>query len=270
MVSFPNGKINIGLEVIRKRADGYHDLQSVFYPIPLKDALEIIPAQPGASTMYSQTGIAVNGKEADNLCLKAFHLLKKDFPTLPNVTIHLHKAIPIGAGLGGGSADASVMLMMLNQYFSLDISTEKLMVYAAELGSDCPFFILNKPCYVTGRGENLSPIDVDLSSYQIVLVNPRIHISTQTAFAGIKPRKGTDLVRHIQEPVHTWKDHCINDFEHTVFKAYPEIEQIKKDLYQSGAIYASMSGSGSTVYGIFEKTSVPRLNFPAHYFYKSV
>jgi 4-diphosphocytidyl-2-C-methyl-D-erythritol kinase len=270
MLSFPNGKINIGLEVIRKRADGYHDLQSIFYPIAIKDAIEIIPSQSESPIVYTQSGIAVNGKESENLCQKAYHLLKKDFPSIPHVNMHLHKAIPIGAGLGGGSSDASAMLMLLNQYFSLNISNEKLMVYAGELGSDCPFFIINKPYYVTGRGENLSPIELDLSGYQIVLVNPCIHISTQTAFAGIVPREGTNLVEHIQEPVHTWKDHCINDFEQTVFKAYPEIEHIKKDLYQAGAIYASMSGSGSTVYGIFEKTAQPNLNFPPHYFYKSV
>jgi len=270
MVSFPNGKINIGLEVIRKRADGYHDLQSVFYPIPLKDAIEIIPSKQESSTTYSQTGIQVNGKEADNLCLKAYHLLKSDFPSLPNVAMHLHKAIPIGAGLGGGSSDASAMLILLNKYFSLDISTDKLMYYAAELGSDCPFFIINKPCYVTGRGEKLTAIELDLSAYQILVINPRIHISTKTAFAGIIPREGTDLAKHIHEPVHTWQKYFINDFEETVFKAHPEIEYIKKNLYKAGAIYASMSGSGSTVYGIFEKNAAPTLNFPPHYFYKSV
>lgn len=254
MVSFPNCKINLGLHIIGKRADGFHDLETVFYPIALRDALELIPATKSTTEIeFTGTGLVVDGDIADNLCVKAYHLLKKDFPQLPVIKIHLHKTIPMGAGLGGGSADASLMLKLLNDKFKLNLSTSQLLTYALQLGSDCPFFIINKPCYATGRGEILEEIKVDLSAYKIVLINPGIHVNTGWAFSNIIPSAPKKSVKEIvQQPVDTWKTELKNDFEAPVFIAHPQIKAIKEDLYNQGAIYAAMSGSGSTVFGIFE------------------
>lgn len=259
MIVFPNCKINLGLHIVGKRDDGYHNLETVFYPIPFKDALEIIPNHNKDENEFTATGLAVDGKPEDNLCLKAWHLLKKDFPKLPAVKIHLHKSIPMGAGLGGGSADAAFMLKMLNDHFKLDIFEERLIRFALELGSDCPFFIINKPCFATGRGELLEEVVVDLSAYKIVLINPDIHISTAWAFSqlttrsdGLKPSDRLKRLKEIiQQPIETWKDELQNDLEEPVFTSHPEIKAIKEDLYRHGAIYAAMSGSGSTVFGIF-------------------
>ena len=267
MVQFPNCKINIGLNVINKRTDGYHNLETIFYPVGLSDALEIIPSE---KVSFRATGITISGlsDNADNnLCLKAYQLLKNDFPTqvLP-VDIILHKAIPIGAGLGGGSADGAFMLQMMNEKFSLQIPVERLQEYALQLGSDCPFFIVNKPCFAEGRGEIFSPILLDLSSYYIVLVNPGIHVSTKEAFAGIEPNKPKKSLREIVvQPISTWKEELVNDFEKSVFSLYPAIEEIKKTVYNSGAVYASMSGSGSTVYGLFEAKRELNYLFPKEY-----
>jgi len=181
MLSFPNCKINLGLHILGKRDDGFHNLETVFYPVPFKDALELIPST-NTGIEFTATGLAVDGNAADNLCAKAYHLLKKDFPEIPTIKIHLHKAIPLGAGLGGGSADAAFMLKLLNEKFKLNLSTDQLINYALQLGSDCPFFIINKPCLATGRGEMLEEIAVDLSAYKIVLINPGIHINTGWAF----------------------------------------------------------------------------------------
>ncbi|GEO07922.1 4-(cytidine 5'-diphospho)-2-C-methyl-D-erythritol kinase [Segetibacter aerophilus] len=263
MVLFPNCKINLGLQVIGKRADGYHSLETVFYPVAIKDALEIIPSQDFS---FQTTGLPVNGAIDDNLCVKAYHLLKKDFPDLPAVTIHLHKAIPMGAGLGGGSADGAFMLNMLNKHFQLQLSEEKLISYALQLGSDCPFFIINKPCFATGRGENLTRVELDLASYKIVLVNPGIHVSTKEAFARLTPARPLKSVSEIiKQPIPTWKNELVNDFEKTVFDLYPAIKNLKEQLYEKGALYASMTGSGSTVFGIFEQTSNLEFSFPEGY-----
>lgn len=254
MVSFPNAKINLGLNIIRKRADGFHDLETVFYPVALRDALEILPGTKEANTNFFSSGLPIAGVPGDNLCLKAYHLLKKDFPDLPAIDLHLHKAIPMGAGLGGGSADAAFALCMLNQLFSLDLSQAALKTYALALGSDCPFFIENTPCFATGRGENLTPLEIDLTAYRIVLVNPGIHVSTASAFAGIQPVEPTQSIKEIiQQPVNEWKDLLVNDFENTVFSQFPAIGGIKENMYREGALYASMTGSGSTVYGLFDK-----------------
>ena len=250
MVLFPNSKINLGLNIIRKRADGYHDLETVFYPAKLKDALEVIEAK---ETSFHLSGLPVSGNIDDNLCIKAYHLLKKDFPGLPPVSIHLHKAISMGAGLGGGSADGAFMLSMLNKKFQLNLSEEQLINYASQLGSDCPFFIINKPCFATGRGEILSPVQIDLSGYKIVLINPGIHISTKEAFSNLLPALPQKRIPEIiKQPISTWKDELVNDFEKNVFVQFPTIKEIKDRLYNEGAIYASMTGSGSTVFGIFE------------------
>lgn len=251
MIHFPNCKINLGLSILAKRADGYHELETVFYPIALTDALEILPA---ATLSLNQSGIEVPGDPAQNLCLKAFHLLKKDFPQLSPVQMHLHKNIPMGAGLGGGSSDGTAALILLNKLFSLGLSDDQLIEYASQLGSDCPFFVYNKACHATGRGEVLKPIALDLAAYQIVLVHPGKHISTAWAFQQLTPHSKSKSIQSIIEmPIEAWKNHLVNDFEAPVFKAEPTLSSIKDQLYALGAIYASMSGSGSSLFGIFPK-----------------
>lgn len=257
MVLFPNCKINLGLNIIRKREDGYHDLETVFYPIAIKDALEAI--RTGTEGIrFSSSGLIVAGNTGDNLCVKAYQLLKKDFPDLGGIEMHLHKQIPMGAGLGGGSADGAFALLLLDQLFSLELSQEQLIRYALQLGSDCPFFILNKPCFATGRGETMQPVALDLSAYRFVLINPGIHVSTAQAFAGIQPQvPATRIPDIVQLPIDQWKGLLVNDFEKNVTGAHPEIAAIKAELYQKGAIYASMTGSGSTVFGLFHKNNTP-------------
>ena len=255
MVSFPNCKINLGLHVTRKRADGYHDLETVFYPVMLKDALEIIRGT-GNGVAFSSSGLHISGHSEDNLCVKAWSLLKTDFPNLPPITMHLHKAIPMGAGLGGGSADGAFALKMLNKLFQLNISQARLEQYALQLGSDCPFFIRNKPCLATGRGEMMEEIYIDLSAYRIALVNPAIHVSTADAFRGVIPANpSVNLSEIITKDPSTWKDLLHNDFEPSVFSKFPQIAAIKTRFYEHGAVYASMTGSGSTVYGLFPSTA---------------
>lgn len=271
MIVFPNCKINLGLHVLRKRNDGYHDLESVFYPIAIKDALEVIKKTPSS---FTQTGLDIESSSGENICLKAYQLLKKDFPQLATVEMYLHKTIPIGAGLGGGSADGAFTLKLFNKIFDLHLSEKQLLKYALKLGSDCPFFIINKPCLATGRGEILEPIDLNLSGYKIILINPGIHISTSWAFANLDvsdTSKVSDTLKEtIQQPVEIWENKLKNDFEEPVFKNYPEIKKIKEKLYQSGAVYASMSGSGSTVYGFFKKEMIVKNSFPKNYFFKEL
>jgi 4-diphosphocytidyl-2-C-methyl-D-erythritol kinase len=272
MIVFPNCKINLGLNILRKRADGYHDLETIFYPLPLTDSLEIIEQKPHSrnpAPHFNSSGLAIAGNPASNLCVKAYRLLKKDFPALPPLLIHLHKVIPSGAGLGGGSADAAFALIMINKIGKLGLSEQALMDYAAELGSDCPFFIINKPCFAQGRGEKLEPIELDLSPYKLVIVNPGIHVDTGRAFLDIRPAiPETSLKEIITRPVERWKDELCNDFEKVIFSKHREIVDIKDQLYTRGAIYASMSGSGSTMFGLFPKEKEPALDIPAHYFVK--
>ena len=257
MILFPNCKINLGLHITRKRNDGYHDIETLFYPVGLKDALEMVISENGHKNYgvdFSSSGLEIASDTADNLCVKAYHLLKKDFPSLPFLQMHLLKKIPMGAGLGGGSADGAFALLLLNQLCHLGLSEDQLMVYALQLGSDCPFFIRNKPCIAKGRGEKMKESTLDLSAYTFLIVNPGIHISTAKAFAGIKPQQPElSIEKIIEYPVNQWKELLSNDFEKTIGKEYPNILQIKEDLYQAGAIYASMTGSGSSVYGLFEK-----------------
>lgn len=263
MIIFPNCKINLGLQITSKRTDGYHDLQTVFYPVGLKDALEILEAD---ETTLTTTGLPIPGNVDDNLCLKAWHVLKADFPHLPPVKIHLHKAIPLGAGLGGGSADGACMLLLLNNKFELKLTQSQLIAYALQLGSDCPFFIINKPVFAEGRGEIMTPVEVDLSGYYFVIVNPGIHISTKEAFSAIIPQiPSKDIKDILHQPVATWKKELFNQFEAQLFLSYPGIAGLKDDLYQAGALYAAMTGTGSTVYGIFDKKTVFNLTFPKHY-----
>jgi 4-diphosphocytidyl-2-C-methyl-D-erythritol kinase len=273
MVTFPNCKINLGLNIVNKRNDGYHDIETVFYPIQAKDVLEVVEEkniQPSMlNVQFSMSGLQIEGDQKNNLCLKAYDLLKKDFPKLPAVQMHLHKAIPMGAGLGGGSADGAFTLKLLNKKFDLSLSEKQLINYSLQLGSDCPFFILNKPCFATGRGEILEQTELDLSDYKFLLVQPLVHISTAWAFSTIKTLKPVKSIKQIiQQSILTWKAELINDFEKPVFEKYPEIKKIKDKLYNAGAIYASMSGSGSAVYGIFKKEKAISISFPDNYFVK--
>lgn len=253
MISFPNCKINIGLYITGKRPDGFHNLESVFYPVPFTDALEIIPSQNNKPFSFQSEGIKVTDNADDNLCVKAYKLIQKEYE-LPAVEMFLLKKLPSGAGLGGGSADASFTLKMLNELFDLNISEDNLENYAAQLGSDCPFFIKNKAAFVTGRGEFLEKLDLSLKDYHITIIHPGIHISTKEAFANITPHEPEiSLKEQIQKPVIAWKDFISNDFEKYAFSTYSELKEIKDKLYASGALYASMSGSGSAVYAISEK-----------------
>ena len=253
MIQFSPCKINLGLSILAKRADGFHALETVFYPVGLQDIVEIVPAKLFS---FSHTGISVPGEASTNLCVKAYHLLKADYPQISNVKIHLHKKIPMGAGLGGGSGDGTTVLILLNQLFELKLTQKQLLNYAAMLGSDCPFFIFNKACHATGRGEILEPIAIDLSGYTIALVHPGINIATSWAFQQLSPcEKEKSIAEIIKQPIETWKAELINDFEAPVFKANPLLEKIKNNLYSQGALYASMSGSGSSLFGIFPKGS---------------
>jgi 4-diphosphocytidyl-2-C-methyl-D-erythritol kinase len=263
MVVFPNCKINLGLHILAKREDGFHNLETVFFPVGAKDALEIIPSSnSNAEIEFSSSGLTVDGNTNDNICIKAYHLLKKDFAQLPNIKMHLHKAIPMGAGLGGGSADGAFTLQLLNKKFNLNIATPQLLHYAAQLGSDCPFFIINKPCYATGRGEMLEETGAVLSGYEIVLINPGIHVNTGWAFSQLTPALPQKSIKQIiEQPIETWQAELKNDFEKPVFEKYPAIKNIKEALYQQGAIYAAMSGSGSTVFGIFKNNVPGKTNF---------
>ncbi|MDR2125628.1 MAG: 4-(cytidine 5'-diphospho)-2-C-methyl-D-erythritol kinase [Prevotellaceae bacterium] len=252
MVVFPNAKINLGLNVLEKRNDGFHNIETVFYPVKLYDILEIVKSQNNVSNLFN-SGLIINDSTNNNLCIKALNLLKKDFH-LPEVDIFLHKNIPFGAGLGGGSADAANTLMLLNKMFDLCISDNRLMQYAAALGSDCAFFIKNKPQMASGRGEILNDIDADLSGYYFALIKPQVFVGTANAYAGIKPQKPKIRLSEIMAmPVGEWKYFLVNDFEYSVFARFPQIKTIKESLYSRGAIYASMSGSGSSVYAFFDK-----------------
>lgn len=272
MVVFPNCKINLGLNILNKRKDGFHAIETVFYPVHFTDALEIISGKANDRPVeFTGTGLKVEGNIEDNLCIKAYSLLKKDFPQLPPVKIHLHKVIPMGAGLGGGSADAAFMLKLMNDKFKLNLSSAQLINYSLQLGSDCPFFIHNKPCFATGRGEILEELNLDLSSYKMILINPGIHINTGWAFSQIIPALPKRSIKEIiQQPVETWKTVLINDFEAAVFSAQPKIKEIKEVLYEQGAVYASMSGSGSTVFGIFSSTIPTSLFSNSNYLVKTI
>jgi 4-diphosphocytidyl-2-C-methyl-D-erythritol kinase len=271
MVAFPNCKINLGLHITQKRIDGYHNIETVFYPLAIHDILEIIPSNNQINIDYISSGIPISGNNIDNLCFKAYHLLKKDFPQLPPIQLHLHKNIPMGAGLGGGSSDGSFALKMLNHIFQLHLSDAQLIAYALLLGSDCPFFILNTPCMGKGRGELLTPLHLNLSAYKILIVNPGIHINTSWAFTQIIPQQPTiSLEQIIQQPIHTWKDQLTNDFERPVCIQYPEIAILIKQLYQANAVYAALSGSGSSVFALFESSASLPLSFPDHYYTKLV
>ena len=250
MIVFPNAKINIGLHITEKRADGFHNLETVFFPVGWSDVLEFVVAD---DVRFSSSGILISGDPEANLVMKAYRLLQNEF-ALPPLHIHLHKQIPFGAGLGGGSSDAAFMLLKLNESFNLNLSVEKLIEYAAFLGSDCPFFILNKPVFATGRGEIMHATTVSLNDMFILLVKPPVEVPTAKAFQYVTPKKSeVSLPELLQLPVSEWKDRVANQFESSVFQQYPIVEEVKHKLYEMGATYASMSGSGSCVFGLFQE-----------------
>lgn len=253
MLLFPPCKINLGLYVTGKRPDGYHNLETVFYPVhSLRDALEAVPAKDSVGSLII-TGLAVAGRPEENLVWKAYQMLHAEFPGVQPLDWHLHKVIPMGAGLGGGSANGAYALRMMNTMFALDLTEETLLDFAATLGSDCPFFISDDPQFATGRGEVLEPIALDLSGYDIRIETPDIHVRTATAFGMLTPRPAPfDLRALALLPVDDWKERIGNDFEEPVFARHPELRTLKEKLYAEGAVYAQMSGSGSAVFGIFE------------------
>ena len=258
MVVFPNAKINLGLRVTSKRQDGYHNLDTVFYPLPYHDILEAVQVKESSNEIsFVSTGKKIEGSQENNLCIKAYKLLKNDFPSIPKIQVHLHKLIPMGAGLGGGSSDGAFMLRLLNTKFNLGLDETKLIEYALMLGSDCPIFIKNKPCYATGRGDLLEEIGINLSDYYFLFVSPGLHISTADAFKGIQPNSSITTSKEITSlPIEQWRDSLINDFETSVFQIHPDLNAIKEKLYQLGAVYASMTGTGSTLFGIFKQKPV--------------
>lgn len=262
MITFPNCKINLGLWITERRHDGYHNLQTIMFPVPWCDVLEIVPAA-GNETEITVTGMHVDDDTRTNLCFRAWQLMAETYH-IPAVNIHLHKVIPAGAGLGGGSADASFTLRMLNSMFRLDLENNTLRSLAVQLGMDCPYFIENIPSLSTGRGEILEPVSVDLYGFYLILVKPPVHVSTAAAFTGIKPVvRQNSIAEYVELPVKEWKNVLHNDFEKTVFSLYPEIEEIKYAMYRHGAVYAAMSGSGSAVYGLFTENP-EKMDFPAY------
>ena len=258
MITFPIAKINLGLNVVEKRPDGYHNLETVFYPVPLTDALEVQVMAEAFPSEYDcdlkVSNITIDGDEQRNLVVRAYQLLKKDYPDLPRIHTHLWKGIPTQAGMGGGSSDCAYMMLLLNQQFQLGLSNEQLIQYAAQLGADCAFFILSRPCYAEGIGEKLQPIDLSLNGYHIAVVRPDIPVPTKEAFSRIHPHYPAQNCREtVMQPVETWRETLINDFEESVFALHPEIGDIMQRLYDMGATYVAMSGSGSALFGLFKE-----------------
>lgn len=274
MVAFPNAKINLGLYITGKRADGFHDLETIFLPVPFRDCIEVIEAPDPlkGQFQFGSDGLTIDGPLEKNLCYRAWQLLKKDFPQLPAIEFYLLKQIPMGAGLGGGSADGAFTLQLIAQKFGLQISEKKLLDYALQLGSDCPFFVINTPAYASGRGEHLEAIKIPaLKKYKVIVAFPPIPVSTAWAFSKIKPKKPEIALKEaIQQPITEWNSLIKNDFEAPVFDAWPEIAAIKAAFYSSGAVYASLSGSGSTVFAIYEDANFVAPVFPEHYTVKQM
>lgn len=262
MIVFPNAKINLGLNIISKRPDNYHNIETVFYPLTgLRDALEVVPAQGPEKCNLHLSGFAIDGDPGKNLVTKAYNLLSTQF-NIPPVDVFLHKAVPFGAGLGGGSADASFMLCVLRDLFMLPISNRELDIFALSLGADCPFFLHNKPVLARGLGNEFEPVQISLAGYHIVLIKPDIAIPTPEAYSLVKPSvPAIPLKDVVRMPVEEWQDYMFNDFENSVFVKHPVIEVIKNELYNQGAVYASMSGSGSSVYGLFKNAVSLDLDF---------
>lgn len=272
MITFPNAKINLGLNITEKRPDGYHNLETVFYPIPLEDGLEVTLSNDFSQKfILHQSGMEIAGDPETNLVVKAYKLLDETFH-LPPVEIYLHKRIPSGAGLGGGSADAAFMLKLLNEKFRLNLENRQLKRYAADLGADCAFFIKNSPTFAEGIGDVFSSVTLSLKGYRLILIKPDIFVSTREAFARIRPHRPEHSLKEIIHlPMSEWKERMVNDFEESVFSQYPAIGEIKKELYQQGAIYAAMSGSGSSVFGIFAPhAAIPAMDFGNSFFFQCI
>lgn len=251
MITFPNAKINLGLNIVKKRNDGYHNIETVFYPVNICDALELVVSE--SETTFTTSGMKIKGDDADNLVLKAYRLLSEQYH-LPNINIHLHKKIPMEAGLGGGSADAAFMLKLINNYFQLNIDDDTLAKYASKIGADCAFFIYNRPMYGCGKGDELSDINIDLKGRHLLLISSNVHVSTAEAYRHCTPHHWDIPVKEvIKKPIHEWKNLLYNDFEQSVFQNHEILQNIKETLYSFNAEYAAMSGSGSTLYGIFDK-----------------
>ena len=272
MIVFPIAKINLGLNVVERRADGYHNLETVFYPVHIEDALELTMMStkfPSAVDCdIKVTNMAVEGDEQRNLVVRAYQLLKQDFPQMPRVHAHLYKGIPTQAGMGGGSSDCAYTIRLLNEMFTLGLTEQQMVGYAARLGADCAFFILSRPAYAEGIGEQLQPISLDLSNYFIGVVRPDIPVSTKEAFSLIRPTRPAKNCRDIvMQPVETWREELANDFEQSVFTLHPEIGAIKQRLYDLGAVYAALSGSGSAVFGLFRETKKIGEHFPDMFTY---
>jgi 4-diphosphocytidyl-2-C-methyl-D-erythritol kinase len=267
MLAFPQAKVNLGLNIVGRRPDGYHLLETVFYPVPVCDALELYTmadAFPSdVDCDLKVTGINVEGDEQSNLVVRAYAMLKADFPRLPRLHAHLHKAIPTQAGMGGGSSDATAMLTLLNTSFDLGLNDAQLAQRAVRLGADCPFFVQGRPAYAQGIGEKLEPLDFSLAGWHLAVVRPNVSVSTREAFAHVTPRRPDVCCRDVvcKEPVEHWRDALVNDFEQSIFPQHPEIAEIKNKLYALGAAYSSMSGSGSAVYGLFREPVNLEKNF---------
>ncbi len=249
LTTHPNCKINIGLRVINRRPDGYHNLETIFYPIPLYDELTVTENENDELILE---GICIDGNPWDNLVMRVPRLLREDGFQIPPIRVELKKNIPSGAGLGGGSSDAAFMMKMLNEMFSLGMNNQEMEEKVARLGADCAVFIQNKPVFAEGIGNIFTPIDLDLSGWHLVLIKPDDFISTREAYSSVKPKKAnTNLIQLVKEDINTWKDKVINDFEKSVFPGHPCVENILHELYKIGAVYAAMSGSGSSIYGLF-------------------
>jgi 4-diphosphocytidyl-2-C-methyl-D-erythritol kinase len=296
MIEFPHAKINLGLRILRKRNDGYHDIETVFYPVPLCDILEVnsgkiqaqkiteIPASKvieGKSVFtgelnsndinFSLSGIPVEGELTDNLCLRAYHIFTRETGWKEPLTIHLHKTIPSGAGLGGGSSDGAFMLYILDRISGKNTEAARLAEMASLLGSDCSFFLKKQPCFATGRGELLEEINVNLKGYSIVIVKPPFHVYTDEAYSNVKPRvDGNNIKSILGQPVESWKRILVNDFEESVFRIYPDLGEIKNKLYATGAVYASMSGSGSAMFGLYNTLPPQPSEFPDCFYFTAL
>lgn len=250
MITFPNAKINLGLNITSRRSDGYHNLETIFYPVQIKDALEVIES---AEMSFETSGIEIPGHANENLCLQAYDLLRKDFD-LPNIAIHLHKQIPIGAGLGGGSADAAFFIKLINEKFQLSLDVKTMQSYCRKLGADCAFFIENKPLFAFEKGDVFEEVNLDLTAYHLVLIMPPVHVSTGEAYRGVKPKQPQQSLKElIKLPVEDWQGKITNDFEDHILKNHPQIRGVKLALLEAGALFALMSGSGASVYGIFKE-----------------
>lgn len=269
MICFPNAKINLGLRILNKRDDGFHNIETVFVPVALKDILEIVPSSDN-TTSIKISGVAIDGSPDKNLCMKAAALMRLYYH-IPDIQLHLHKIIPMGAGLGGGSADAAFTIKTINKLFNLGVSADRMKQIASELGSDCAFFIDDAVSFGSQRGEVLEKIKVGvLETLTVVLVKPQLHISTAEAYARVIPNSSFgNLKKLVLEPVNRWKETIVNDFEQGLMELYPEIEEIKQQLYKKGALYASLSGSGSALFALFDvKPEDIAIDFPGCFVWK--